>query len=130
MLDQPDSFGWVSIVVHWLTTIIIIALWFIGRSISEQETLEATDARRSLHATIALTVWLLLLFRIVCRMRMHHPRAKGQTLLIHRVARTVHYVMLAVIAAMMISGPIMILFDNQPATNFAFLIHSARYMPM
>ena len=124
MLDQPDSFGWVSIVVHWLTTIIIIALWFIGRSISEQETLEATDARRSLHATIALTVWLLLLFRIVWRMRMHHPRAKGQTLLIHRVARTVHYVILAVIAAMMISGPIMILFDNQPVTNFAFLIHS------
>jgi cytochrome b561 len=65
LLDQPDSFGWVSIVVHWLTTIIIIALWFIGRSIAEQDSVADIDARRGLHVTIGLTVWLLLLFRIV-----------------------------------------------------------------
>ena len=123
LLDQPDSFGWVSIVVHWLTTIVIIALWFIGRSISEQVSLDAIDARRTLHVTIALIVWLLLLFRIFWRLRMHHPRARGQSLLIHRVARTVHYVMLAGIAVMMISGPLMILFDSNAVTDVARLIH-------
>lgn len=125
LLDQPDSFGWVSIVVHWLTTIIIIALWFIGRSISEQVSLEAIGARRTLHVTIALTVWLLLLFRIGWRMRMHHPRARGQTLLIHRVARTVHYVMLAGIAIMMASGPVMILFDINAVTDAARIVHAS-----
>ena len=49
MLDQADSFGWISILVHWLTTVLVIALWFIGRSITEQGSLEAVDARRSLH---------------------------------------------------------------------------------
>ena len=130
LLDQPDSFGWVSIIVHWLTTIIIIALWFIGRSIAEQDSLEAMDARRSLHVTIALTAWLLLLFRIIWRLRMHHPRAKGQSLFIHRVARTVHYAMLAGIALMMVSGPVMVLFNNDTATAVALLVHSNAALAM
>jgi cytochrome b561 len=128
--DQHDSFGWVSIIVHWLTTITIIALWFIGRSIAAQDSLEAMDARRSLHVTIALTVWLLLLFRIIWRLRMHHPRAKGQSLFIHRVARTVHYVMLAGIALMMVSGPVMVLFNNDTVTGVALLVHSNAALAM
>ena len=124
MLDQADSFGWVSILVHWLTTVVIITLWFIGRSIAEQGLLEAVDARRSLHITIALSAWLLLLFRIVWRLRMHHPRAKGQTLFIHRFARTVHYTMLAVLSLMMISGPIMAWMDNKTITDVAYVVHS------
>jgi cytochrome b561 len=124
MLDQADSFGWISILVHWLTTVLVIALWFIGRSITEQGSLEAVDARRSLHITIALWSWLLLLFRIVWRLRMHHPRAKGQSLLIHRFARTVHYTMLAVLTLMMVSGPIMAWVDNKTVTDAAYFVHS------
>jgi len=124
MLDQADSFGWVSIVLHWLTTAIIIVLWFIGRSISGQETPEAIDAQRMLHITIALSAWLLLLFRIIWRVRMHHPRAKGQTLFIHRFARTVHYTMLAVVSLMMLSGPIMAWVGNKTITATAYIVHS------
>lgn len=123
-MDQPDSFGWISIIVHWLTSILIIVLWFIGRSILEQDSLAAIDARRSLHVTIALSAWLLLLFRIVWRLRMHHPRATGQSLFIHRFARTVHYVMLFVISLMMISGPIIAWVDSQTITDYAYFVHS------
>ncbi|MDH3266261.1 MAG: cytochrome b/b6 domain-containing protein, partial [Gammaproteobacteria bacterium] len=124
MLDQADSFGWVSILLHWLTTVLIITLWFIGRSITEQGSLEAVDARRSLHITIALSSWLLLLFRIVWRLRMHHPRAAGQSLLIHRFARSVHYIMLAVLSLMMISGPVMSWVDDKAITDAAYIVHS------
>jgi cytochrome b561 len=124
MLDQEDSFGWVSILLHWLTTVLIITLWFIGRSITEQGSLEAVDARRSLHVTIALSSWLLLLFRVVWRLRMHHPRASGQSLFIHRFARTVHYIMLAVLGLMMVSGPIMAWVDNQAILAAALVVHS------
>lgn len=125
LLDQSDSFGWVSIVVHWLTTAIIISLWFIGHSITEQDTTAAIDARRSLHVTIALSAWLLLLFRIIWRLRMHHPHADGQSLFIHRFARTVHYVMLAGISVMMLSGPVMFWIDDKVFTDFARATHTA-----
>ncbi len=124
MLDQPDSFGWISILTHWLTTVLVIALWFVGRSITEQGSLEAIDARRNLHITIALSSWLLLLFRIVWRLRTHHPRATGQSLFIHRFARTVHYIMLAVLSLMMISGPIMAWVDSKTITDTAYVLHS------
>lgn len=124
MLDRPDSFGWLSIAMHWVTTTVIIALWFIGRSIMEQESLEAIDARRSLHVTIALAAWLLLLFRIYWRVKMGHPRAKGQSLFIHRVARTTHYVMLVTVAVMMISGPAMVFISNDAIHKVALSIHA------
>ena len=124
MLDQDDSFGWISILVHWLTTILIITLWFIGRSITEQESPEAVDARRSLHVTIALASWLLLLFRIFWRFRMHHPHAAGQSIFIHRFARSVHYTMLAVLSLMMISGLVMVWADGDTITGAAYAVHS------
>ena len=124
LIDQPDSFGWVSIVIHWVTTIVIIALWFIGRSIVEQPSIEAVEARRKLHVTVGLTVWLLLLFRIYWRVRMKHPRADGQSLFIHRVARTTHYIMLVVVGLMMVSGPAMVFMDNRTITDLALAVHT------
>lgn len=124
LLDKPDSFGWVSILVHWITSITIIVLWFVGRSITEQGSVEAIDARRSLHVTIALTAWLLFLFRIYWRVKMRHPRAKGQSLLIHRVARATHYTMLVAIAVMMVSGPVMVWIDNETISGYALTVHA------
>ncbi len=124
LLDQSDSFGWVSITLHWLTAALIILLWFVGRSIMRQDTPEAIDARRSLHITIALCAWLLLLARIIWRLRMHHPRASGQTLFIHRLARTVHYIMIAGVALMMVSGPAMAWSQNEAVIDLAYAVHS------
>lgn len=123
-VDQPDSFGWLSIALHWVTATIIVALWFIGRSIVIQDSIEAVDARRSLHITIALAAWLLLLFRIVWRLRMHHPHAAGQSLFIHRLAQSVHYIILVVLSLMMISGPVIAWTDNETITNLAYQIHA------
>lgn len=124
LVDRPDSFGWVSILVHWATTIIVITLWFVGQSISQQNSLEAVAARRDLHVTIALSAWLLLAFRIGWRIRMGHPHAPGQSLFIHRVARTTHYIMLAVITLMLISGPTMVFSDSATMKSAALKVHA------
>ena len=124
LLDKPDSFGWVSILVHWTTSIAVIVLWFIGKSITEQTSLEAVTARRELHVAIALWVWLLLLFRIYWRIKMRHPRARGQSLFIHRVARTTHYTMLVVVGLMMASGPVVAFVDSAPVKAAALWVHT------
>lgn len=124
LTDKPDSFGWISIIAHWITAAIVITLWFIGRSIMEQESLAAIDARRNLHVTIALGAWLLLLFRIYWRLRMRHPRARGQSLFIHRVARATHYAMLATVGVMMLSGPAMVFIPGEAVGKVALSIHA------
>lgn len=106
--DQPASFGWISITLHWLTAIIITVLWFLGRSI-EFQPVELVSERRSLHVTLGLIAWLLLAGRIAWRIRQGHPRAHGQTELIHRVARLIHYLMLTLLSVMLLSGPLLAL---------------------
>ena len=104
--DQPNSFGWISIALHWTTAAITTTLWILGRSI-EFQTADAIDARRSLHVTVGLIFWLLLAGRIAWRIKHPHPRAVGQSDRIHTFARFTHYVMLALLAIMLSSGPLL-----------------------
>jgi cytochrome b561 len=104
--EKPDSYGWISIVLHWMSAALIISLWFIGQSISGQASGEM-DARLSLHVTIATLAWIFLLIRIIWRISVRHPHIDGQSTFISKVARTTHYLMLVVLAVMLVSGPIL-----------------------
>lgn len=106
LYDQPNSFGWISIALHWTSAAALVALWFLGKSIQWQE-LEGVDARRTLHVTVGLSMWLLLAARIAWRVRVPHPRAVGQGPRTHRVAVLAHALILANIAVMMLSGPLL-----------------------
>ncbi len=125
LLDRKNSFGWLSIGLHWFATIAIIALWFIGQSIASQSA-EQIDARRALHVTLGLVFWLPLLARIVWRFRSGHPHVDGQTLLTHRLAKAAHYAMLLVLVIMMVTGPFMAwaMPERTVLAEFAFLFHS------
>lgn len=104
--DQPNSFGWVSIALHWTTAVVITTLWILGKSI-EFQAADAIDDRRSLHVTLGLLAWLLLAIRIGWRVRYPHPRAVGQSDSIHSIARFAHYLMLGLLAVMLLSGPML-----------------------
>lgn len=125
LLDKKNSFGWLSIGLHWFATLAIILLWFIGQSIASQS-IEQIDARRSLHVTLGLIVWLPLVARIAWRFKSGHPHVNGQTLMTHRLAKVAHYVMLLVLIVMLISGPLMAwaMPDRSDLSEFAFLFHS------
>ncbi len=106
LFDQANSFGWISIVLHWSMALAIIALWFIGKSIAVQSP-ELVDARRTIHVTLGLILWLPLAGRIVWRLVAAHPRSSGQSLLTHQMARAAHYLLLTMLGLMLISGPLL-----------------------
>ena len=118
LLDDASVYGWISILLHWVTAIAIIALWFLGKSIFASSTLEI-DAQRSLHVSIAASVWLIVLARIIWRVRAGHPHVRGQTLLIHRIAKTAHYAMLIALLLMLVSGPVMVWAGGYPVGVFS-----------
>ena len=125
LLDRNNSFGWLSIGLHWFATVAIILLWFIGQSIALQS-IEQIDARRSLHVTLGLIVWLPLVARIVWRFKAGHPRVNGQTLMTHQLAKAAHYVMLLLLLVMLISGPLMawVMPERSALSEIAFSFHS------
>ena len=125
LYDNAKSFGWFSIALHWFATLAVILLWFVGQSIGSLPA-DEIDARRSLHITIGLIVWLPLFIRIVWRIKSRHPHVDGQTLLTHRLAKTAHYIMLAVLGVLLLSGPLMAWAIPQSASlkEVAFVFHS------
>jgi cytochrome b561 len=125
LLDTKNSFGWLSIGLHWFATLAIILLWLVGQSISLQS-VEQIDARRTLHITLGLIAWLPLVARMLWRYKSGHPHVNGQTLLVHRLAKTAHHLMLLVLVVMLISGPLMAwaMQDRSSLSEFAFIFHS------
>lgn len=130
LFDQTNSFGWISIALHWATAVIVILLWFIGLSISFENG-DTVDTRRLWHVGLGLAMWVLLVGRIGWRVYCGHPRAVGQSSSTHRVAQVAHYGMLALLAVLLVSGPIMawaMLWAEPPrvgVVNLAFWIHSS-----
>jgi cytochrome b561 len=128
LYDQPHSFGWISIALHWTTALAIIALWFVGQSIAQQPA-ELIDARRSLHITLGLLAWFPLAGRIIWRLLIPHPHVSGQSRQAHRIARLAHYLILAALTAMIISGPLMagitwLIPEQTGISKLALAIHS------
>ena len=107
LYDSDSVYGWISILLHWITSIAIIVLWFIGKGIMNAEA-DGVDAQRQLHVSIAASAWLIIIIRVFWRFRSGHPHVNGQTMLIHRVAKIAHYAMLIVVLLMLASGPLMI----------------------
>lgn len=101
---QNDRYGWLSIGLHWLSAVLVTALWIAGKSI---DAAADVDAQRSLHMMLGVSAWLVLLFRILWRFREGHPRVPGVTDLTHRIARAAHYAMLVVLTVLLFSGPLM-----------------------
>ena len=118
--DSASVYGWTSILLHWLTAAIIITLWFLGKSISSVGS-DAVDARRALHVSIAASAWLLLLIRIIWRLRSGHPRVRGQSNVIHHIAATTHYAMLALLVVMLLSGPFLVWSRGHAVSLFALM---------
>ncbi len=125
LYDSPNSFGWISIALHWATALAVVALWFLGKSIMWVPA-EELDARRSLHIVTGLSLWLLLAGRILWRLRVKHPRAIGQSDRTHAVARAAHFLMLAALVIMLVSGPLMawLLPERTALANAALAVHA------
>jgi cytochrome b561 len=100
--DRDGGYGWISIGLHWLTAAAILALLFAGDSIG----VVGADAR-TFHTTLGTCAWLILAARIAWRLlEGHPPRAPEQDRLSFHAGMAVHYVLLAAIALMLISGPL------------------------
>jgi cytochrome b561 len=70
--DTSNGYGWILIALHWLTAVIVLAMFVIGtmsQSADKEEYLRLVH----LHTTIGMTVYVLLWGRIAWRFAVGHP---------------------------------------------------------
>ena len=108
--DARSGYGWLSIALHWAAAISVVMLWFIGNQMTADDT-PPDDAAMLLqvHTSVAITVYLLLLYRVFRRLQIGFPgRSAGQKVVLVRIARLVHSILLFSILVMLFTGPLQV----------------------
>lgn len=103
--DTRNGYGWLSIAMHWISALIVCALWFIGHSIRSDTNGDAVH----LHTSIAVASYVFLWWRVIRRFTRGHPqplpRQRGWAF---TLGKYTHFALLAAIAVMLLSGPLMV----------------------
>jgi len=116
--DTATGYGWGSILLHWITAVIIVVMLYVGSTI---ESLTGTERQRTLvlHTSIAITSYVLLWLRIVWRLVYGHPGPLAkQGRLFFLVGKWVHMAMLVALTVMLISGPFLVWTMGEPIRVF------------
>ena len=108
--DAPNRYGWISIVLHWTGAIAVVMLWFIGNLMTAERTGQAEYTELGhVHTSVAVAVYALLAGRIAHRFVVGFPGPlEGQHPGGFLITRLVQYTLLIGIAAMLLSGPLMV----------------------
>lgn len=105
--DTPQGYSWLSILLHWVAGVTVIVLWFLPE-IAEESSKEVGRELMGYHISIAMTLYIVLWFRIFWRLGNKRPALVPQNTALDFLAKWVPMVLLAGIAIMLISGPLMV----------------------
>jgi cytochrome b561 len=118
--DFAHGYSWLSIALHWVSGIAVLCLLFTGNSVSSNVGfLEA-------HTSIAVSFYVILWFRIYWRVVCGHPVVPTKRLW---AAKLTHWLMLACIAALLCSGPLMAWSSDIPIIVFGLQIPDLEILP-
>jgi cytochrome b561 len=105
--DTATGYGWISIVLHWVTAVLILYLLYLGSTIGSLEGSERELAVRR-HTSFAIVSYLILLGRVLWRFYWRHPGPTSeQQGWAFTLGKYTHYGMLIALTCMLITGPLM-----------------------
>lgn len=122
--DAKNSYGWVSILLHWVSGFIIVVLWYTGDS-AQGASYAESQSIRVLHVSIAFTAYLLIFARVIWRTLKGHPHISGQNRFSHLSAKFTHYLIFLTLVVMLVSGPLVVCSAGQEFYLFGIKIFLA-----
>jgi cytochrome b561 len=123
LMDTASGYGWISIALHWLAAAVVLAMWTIGTL--SQSAPEGDTSLADLHTTVGVSAYLLLWVRIVWRFAVGHPGPRPrQAALLFPLAKYFHFLMLAALGVMLLSGPLMLWSAGEAIKVFSLAIPS------
>lgn len=104
--NTHDQWGWITIVVHWLTVFTVLGLFGLGLWMLELDYYDAWyNKGPSLHKSIGMLLLALTLARLVWRQTGIHPAPLPDHKPIERfLATSSHYLLYLLLISVMLSG--------------------------
>lgn len=127
--DTPTGYGWISILLHWITAILILYLLYLGSSIGSLEGVSREEAVNR-HTSVAILAYTLLLWRIVWRIALGHPGpTQAQRGWAYTLGKWTHYAIVAAIIVMLVTGPLMQLTYGRDIHVFGWFVIPTPFEP-
>lgn len=104
--DTPIQYGTVSRINHWIGALLVLALLGAGLYFDDLPRGAERSFWRSLHVAIGTLACLFLLWRVVWRMFSASPLALPQKPALRLFSKIVHWLLLAGIAVLALTGPL------------------------
>ncbi len=119
--DTQSGYGWPSIVLHWVGAGLVIALFLIGEQLEDLARGPERTEILALHVSIGTIAILLLGARILWRAFQRGPVPPADPKPVQLLSRVVQWGMLAMIAALILTGPLMQWTAGQPLDVFGMV---------
>ena len=119
--DTKSGYGWPSIVLHWVGAGLVVALYLIGEQMEDLARGPERTEMLALHVSIGTIAIVLLGARILWRVFQREPVPPADPKPVQLLARIVKWGLLAMIAALILTGPFMQWTAGQPLDVFGMV---------
>lgn len=119
LFNTPRRFGWISIAIHWLSALMIIGLFILGLYMVELDYYDPFYHDSFVwHESLGILFAVILLVRIIWHRISKKPEPIGDNTNLQRIAKLVHWAMLALLFAIVITGYLMTTADGHSVKVF------------
>lgn len=120
--NTENAYGWAAIVLHWISAIGVIWLYFLGENIEHAK--EAALPRAEIaqfvdfHASVGAVFFAFLAARIVSHLAQRQPAKPDQHRYLNMLSTAVIWLFLLMIAIQIITGPLIVWTKAEPFRVF------------
>lgn len=118
MQDTLGRFGLVSILLHWVVAVAIIALLVIAHTGIDQPRGPERSFWANMHVSIAVVALPFILYRIWWRMKNGKPKSPDYNPILMKIASIVWRALLVLMVLQYFSGPVMVWIHQHPLDIF------------
>lgn len=106
LFNSRVGYGWVSITLHWLMAVSLIAMYFLGDYMVDLEYYDAWYHQApELHKEIGVVLGFLIMFRLLWNLLQRKPMPLDEDKKsMNFIAKTIHYVFYVLVISLVISG--------------------------
>lgn len=106
--NTRTAYGWAAIGLHWISAIGVTALYLLGERMEEAPDRAAKLAAQDLHVSVAVLLFAFLAARLLWSLSQPKPAPLERNRLLNTAAKVVQVLFLAMIAILIITGPLAI----------------------
>ena len=112
-MSKSDRYSGISIINHWVTAFLVVAMLVLGFSASAASDDTIEEYIMSIHIALGFFVFIFVIWRVLFRLYEGFPQNIGKTMLECKMAYFVHRTILIILLIQVATGPLYLFTENE-----------------